>query len=159
MWFGEAAKAIDATRVAPMCLQTPGARLRIAPHRTVFLRRSFGPLFCRIVFDTLRYVLLDFDTLKGIAMPKAKSGKARLEKARNGKTKSGVGVLFYVTPACDAFIDETRKREGKTRSQWFRHLLATHYNRPDLATMPEPGRPRASTHNAGKGTKEEQSRK
>jgi hypothetical protein len=55
------------------------------------------------------------------------------------KAQNGVGVLFYyVTPACDAFIDETRRREGKTRSQWFRHLLTTHYNRPDLATMPDP---------------------
>ena len=92
-------------------------------------------------------------------MSKAKSGQAKRGKATNGKAKSGIGVLFYVTPACDAFIDETRKREGKTRSQWFRHLLATHYHRPDLASMPEPGRPRASTHNAGIGTKEEQSRK
>ena len=89
---------------------------------------------------------------------KAKSGKAMNGKAKSGKAKSGIGVLFYVTPACDAFIDETRRHEGKTRSQWFRHLLATHYNRPDLATMPEPGRPRASGHNARLGTKEQESR-
>ena len=89
---------------------------------------------------------------------RAKSGKGKSGKAKNGKTKSGIGVLFYVTPACDAFIDEARKREGKTRSQWFRHLLATHFDRPDLATMPEPGRPRASLHNARLGTKEEESR-
>jgi len=89
---------------------------------------------------------------------KAVNGKAVNGKTVNGKTKSGIGVLFYVTPACDAFIDEIRQGEGKTRSQWFRHLLATHYNRPDLATMPEPGRPRASVHNARTGTKEEQSR-
>ena len=88
----------------------------------------------------------------------AKSGTAKSDTAKDGKTKSGIGVLFYVTPACDAFIDEARKREGKTRSQWFRHLLATHFNRPDLATMPEPGRPRASVHNARTGTKEQQSR-
>ena len=88
----------------------------------------------------------------------AKSGTAVNGTAVNGKAKSGIGVLFYVTPACDAFIDETRRHEGKTRSQWFRHLLATHYNRPDLATMPEPGRPRASGHNAGIGTKEQESR-
>ena len=74
------------------------------------------------------------------------------------KAKNGVGVLFYVTPACDEFIDETRRREGRTRSQWFRHLLATYYNRPDMETMPEPGRPRVSAHNARTGTKEQQSR-
>jgi hypothetical protein len=91
-------------------------------------------------------------------MSKAKSGNAKNGKAKSGKAKSGIGVLFYVTPACDAFIDETRRGEGKTRSQWFRHLLATHYNRPDLATMPEPGRPRASVHNARLGTKEQESR-
>jgi len=89
---------------------------------------------------------------------KTVSGKAGNGTAGNGKAKSGIGVLFYVTPACDAFIDETRRSEGKTRSQWFRHLLATHYKRPDLATMPEPGRPRASGHNAGIGTKEQESR-
>jgi len=88
----------------------------------------------------------------------AGNGQAGNGKAGNGKAKSGIGVLFYVTPACDAFIDETRRSEGKTRSQWFRHLLATHYKRPDLATMPEPGRPRASGHNAGIGTKEQESR-
>ena len=81
-----------------------------------------------------------------------------MSKAKNGIATSGIGVLFYVTPACDKFLDETRRREGKTRSQWFRHPLATHYNRPDLATMPEPGRPRASARNARKGTKEHQSR-
>jgi len=89
---------------------------------------------------------------------RAKSGKGKSGKAKNGKTKSGIGVLFYVTPACDAFIDEARRREGKTRSQWFRHLLATHFNRPDLATMPQPGRPRASVHNPRSGTKEQESR-
>src|SRR5206468_10019018 len=108
-------------------------------------------------FDKLRYALLDFDTVKGIAMSKvkirkAKRGKAKDGKSMTGKAKSGIGVLFYVTPACDAFIDEARKREGQTRSQWFRHLLATHFNRPDLASMPEPGRPRASVHNARTGT-------
>lgn len=89
---------------------------------------------------------------------KTTESKAKSGKAKNGKSKSGIGVLFYVTPACDAFIDEARKREGKTRSQWFRHLLATHFNRPDLAAMPEPGRPRASVHNARIGTKEQESR-
>jgi hypothetical protein len=89
---------------------------------------------------------------------KAKGAKAKSRKSKNGKSKNGIGVLFYVTPACDAFIDEARRREGKTRSQWFRHLLATHFNRPDLATMPEPGRPRASLHNARIGTKEQESR-
>src|SRR5438445_11071353 len=119
-------------RVAPVCWQTPGARLRIAPTERLSSTRQ-RPASLSNCFDKLRYVLLDFGTWKGIAMSKAEIGKAKNGKAKNGKAKNGIGVLFYVTPACDAFIDEARKREGKTRSQWFRHLLATHFDRPDLA--------------------------
>src|SRR5438105_10176278 len=97
-WFGEAEKAKCHAGSSGVLAGT-GRTATDSPPPNGFQ----APVTCRLLlancFDKLRYALIDFDTLKGIAMSKAKSGKATRGKSKNGKTKSGIGVLFYVTPA------------------------------------------------------------